>query len=616
MKRLAKILLLIITLFVFSGIVVSGADEFVETGSAGYRVVERLETNELLFDVLHYKDLGQSKRDGLFYRQEVNVLEVPATSNAKIVSYGNLSGHKWTLTTVSNLAKQFEAENPEWKVLAAVNGDFFDISGNGNLPYQTNNPLVTNGEYYKTNGSNAVGFKNDGSTNSLVGGKPTKTKYMILAVYDENDDIIAEFDIHKLNDTPGVGETAVYFGTYGSDKKYVPKAVDEQGNRFVVQNASLALPNNTNDFYGKGVISSTEPTTLQIGQFAVLSNNPDVLAVLKVGTKIRVQYEFTGDFAGVGNITGQNAKFLDKGEYSPHPSSSNNTYARHPRTVAGIKADGTVVLAVIDGRAPSFRDGMYGNEMAAFMKSIGAVEAYNLDGGGSSAMIVKENGQFVVKNSPSDGAERRDSNALLVAVQVPLVEVNATSTANSLQFDVNLVKANGFDLNEVFIKIDDVTNKIVDGKVEFTNLEPNQSYYYELIYKDNNNKLMPIFVDGNVKTLKYTPEFKYIKIVEDDITYKISLEYDDHHNASNLKNAKIIVNGTTKTLADNQLIYMKSSWNDVFVRFDLIYSYNDNLKTYNVVIENAPYRIVTSSVTEALYEMFRIHNNKILNFYK
>jgi hypothetical protein len=82
-----------------------------------------------------------------------------------------------------------------------------------------------------------------------------------------------------------------------------------------------------------------------------------------------------------------------------------------------------------------------------------------------------------------------------------------------------------------------------------------------------------------------------------------------------LKNAKIIVNGTTKTLADNQLIYMKSSWNDVFVRFDLIYSYNDNLKTYNVVIENAPYRIVTSSVTEALYEMFRIHNNKILNFY-
>lgn len=43
MKRLAKILLLIITLFVFSGIVVSGADEFVETGSAGYRVVERLE---------------------------------------------------------------------------------------------------------------------------------------------------------------------------------------------------------------------------------------------------------------------------------------------------------------------------------------------------------------------------------------------------------------------------------------------------------------------------------------------------------------------------------------------------------------------------------------------
>ena len=75
---------------------------------------------------------------------------------------------------------------------------------------------------------------------------------------------------------------------------------------------------------------------------------------------------------------------------------------RNPRTLAGVKADGTLLLVTVDGRRPG-RAGMSLPEAAGLMKSLGAVDALNLDGGGSTAMVI---GGRVV-NRPSDpGGER------------------------------------------------------------------------------------------------------------------------------------------------------------------------------------------------------------------
>jgi hypothetical protein len=84
---------------------------------------------------------------------------------------------------------------------------------------------------------------------------------------------------------------------------------------------------------------------------------------------------------------------------------------RHPRTAVGLRPDGTWVLAVVDGRQPSLSVGMSMSELAEFMKSLGCVSALNLDGGGSSTLVVK--GQIL--NSPSDAAgERPVSDAIIV----------------------------------------------------------------------------------------------------------------------------------------------------------------------------------------------------------
>jgi exopolysaccharide biosynthesis protein len=85
--------------------------------------------------------------------------------------------------------------------------------------------------------------------------------------------------------------------------------------------------------------------------------------------------------------------------------------ARHPRTLAGVKPDGSLLLVTIDGRRPGWSAGVTLFEAARVMRALGAREALNLDGGGSTTMTVR--GARV--NRPSDaGGERPVSDALLV----------------------------------------------------------------------------------------------------------------------------------------------------------------------------------------------------------
>lgn len=85
--------------------------------------------------------------------------------------------------------------------------------------------------------------------------------------------------------------------------------------------------------------------------------------------------------------------------------------ARHPRTLAGVRRDGTVLLVTIDGRASGWSAGATLREAALVMRSLGARDALALDGGGSTTMVVR--GRVV--NRPSDPTgERPVSDALAV----------------------------------------------------------------------------------------------------------------------------------------------------------------------------------------------------------
>ena len=87
------------------------------------------------------------------------------------------------------------------------------------------------------------------------------------------------------------------------------------------------------------------------------------------------------------------------------------TAERHPRTIIGIDRSGDLWLVTVDGRNPQLSLGMTFSELQRLAARLRLVSALNLDGGGSTTMVIRNH----VVNTPSDTAgPRKVSDALLV----------------------------------------------------------------------------------------------------------------------------------------------------------------------------------------------------------
>ncbi|WP_406456185.1 phosphodiester glycosidase family protein [Streptomyces sp. NBC_00876] len=88
---------------------------------------------------------------------------------------------------------------------------------------------------------------------------------------------------------------------------------------------------------------------------------------------------------------------------------------REPRTVAGVTADGTLLLVTFDGRRPGISVGVSLQEAAEIMIAMGAADAVNLDGGGSTTMVVEDR----VWNRPTESpGGKRTERAVATALAV------------------------------------------------------------------------------------------------------------------------------------------------------------------------------------------------------
>ena len=88
--------------------------------------------------------------------------------------------------------------------------------------------------------------------------------------------------------------------------------------------------------------------------------------------------------------------------------------SRHPRTLIGVDDKGFIWLAAIDGRQPDRAVGMNFAELQRLCDRLHLTDALNLDGGGSTTMVVKG----AIKNKPSDAAGPRPvSDALIVTIR-------------------------------------------------------------------------------------------------------------------------------------------------------------------------------------------------------
>lgn len=116
---------------------------------------------------------------------------------------------------------------------------------------------------------------------------------------------------------------------------------------------------------------------------------------------------------GCGDILIANGAITDPSAWDKQISGVN------PRTVLGVKADGTLLLYVIDGRKANHSGGVSLTMLANELLALGCQSAVNLDGGGSSAMSVRLPGgsACTTVNSPSDGTERPCGSYLLLVTE-------------------------------------------------------------------------------------------------------------------------------------------------------------------------------------------------------
>lgn len=91
---------------------------------------------------------------------------------------------------------------------------------------------------------------------------------------------------------------------------------------------------------------------------------------------------------------------------------NHSVQGQQPRTGVGVIGDNHFLFVVVDGRSTGYSRGMTMTEFAQVFADLGAETAYNLDGGGSSAMVF--NGQLV-NNPLGRGRERGTSDILYVA---------------------------------------------------------------------------------------------------------------------------------------------------------------------------------------------------------
>ena len=268
------------------------------------------------------------------------------------------------------------------QAVAAINGGYFALDGS--LIGNTRINGQTAGTTYFDRTS--LGFMPDGTLKLA-----TSQYYGVVEIAGQ------KAYLSGVNCPRGENNTILYNSLFGN---YT--GTNEFGKEYVVQNGKVIAINQANSFI---------PTDAQV--ISVHGTAQDVFAKVRIGDKISIGENFGPELDSASTIVGAGPELLRNGQLHvtavQEQFPSDIAKGRAPRTALGIKADGKIILMVIDGRQ-SHSIGTTLTETAQLLQKFGAVNGFNLDGGGSSEMVLQ--GQIL--NSPSDGGERPVGSGLIL----------------------------------------------------------------------------------------------------------------------------------------------------------------------------------------------------------
>lgn len=535
--------------------ILANEEEPTQVGLSRYYEDSLVEHNDLKAGVYHDKYIGYSSSGltgfnaagsgggGLnvadqYYPQSVNIMNIPMNGNSKIVNWVYQSSYGWARGTVESIAENFELHNPGWRVIAAINGDFFDISKTKPLPETTSGYCVIDGKVIKSNDASGsqVGFTNNPNLDTMIGGELFEvTDYYTLYLYDESGKQVNSYKIDNVNPSSIQSGLSLYY-TYPTDPDdNIITPVEEVNSVLPVGGLLVKLPErcipiNQNGFYGQALLANSglveEETIINKEKFGIYTDNETIKQDILNSSQIIVQKNVVGAYADCTSVTGCGVQLVNNGE-----GVVLNDKNRHPRTMVGQKADGTIVFATVDGRQPA--DNMYGmtyDEQAAMMLHYGCVEAYNLDGGGSTTILIREGDEFRVLNSPSDGSARLDANALLVVV--PEISLEITDVLDSTLTVKKPATSPDIAISNIVVNINNKNYNLDGDSLVIEGLNPTTEYDFNYSYNRTMNGVTTL-VNGDtikVKTGNTLPTIEKFNYKYENNTLTVEYEINDPTN--------------------------------------------------------------------------------------
>lgn len=277
----------------------------------------------------------------------------------------------------------------KYKAYAGINANYFDISAGNSLGV-----LRSNGKWFTSPIYNRVGIGFAGDNIEIDQIKLYKNVSIYRGMF--NKKLHSNKTIKCLNTPLHISMSSCLFDHSWGNKVYPGK-----GNKaYVVKNGcikktsgmSVKMPKE-----GYVIVSKKANSDFKMGDCLKTSDwhsNPD-------------WSKFKEVISGGPYLIKSGMIFID--EKAEHINfAPKNLYA--PRTAIGLDNKGLLYLVTVDGRQDEYSVGMKLTELATFLRGLGIVDAINLDGGGSTEMVI--NNEIV--NKVSSGHERAISSALLI----------------------------------------------------------------------------------------------------------------------------------------------------------------------------------------------------------
>lgn len=334
--------------------------------------------------------------------QKANILTyTPNTGVSPIMVYADeqLYGSQATIT---NAVQYLESQGKS--VIGGTNADFFVMSSG--IPIGL---VIDEGELISSDAwQYAVGFKADGTA---VMGRPT----MNMSITGTSGTVSVSY----------FNKTRTTAGAYLLDRNYDDSTHFSANGTYIVLERVDDTPVTVNHSIKLKVVdkgTGNSPITIADNQMVLTKSdgaNVPSWVDFPVGEEVTLWVGASdSNWADVEYAVGGKL-LIDNSTVTT--SGIDAASSLRARSAVGVKADGTVVLYEIDGDQSSHSVGLTAAELGNELLALGCVRAICLDGGGSSAMALRQPGESTASliTKPSDGSQRSCANYIFFINNVP-----------------------------------------------------------------------------------------------------------------------------------------------------------------------------------------------------